>query len=166
MEYQKFGSGVKQDKSPDELDFVIGETPKTFVIDASVCIKWFSSSKEENVDKAIILKNDFFNKNVYLIAPDLLLYEVTNALSYNPLFKRKDVSDAINSLEIMHLKFIKPLQQLLELALGIRFLKNISVYDSVYLALSKFTNSQFITADKKLFNIVNDLGNVIFLANY
>ena len=54
----------------------------------------------------------------------------------------------------------------MEIAVNIRYKKNISIYDSVYMALSRFINAQFITADKKLYEKVKDLGNTIFLADY
>ena len=166
MEFQKYENGESQDNKPYNDDFIIAETPITIVIDASVCIKWFSGLKEENVDQAIKLRSDFFYKRIYIIAPDLLMYEVTNALSYNPKFTRGHVVDASNSLNSMQIKIIKPIPQIMEIAVNIRYKKNISMYDSVYMALSRFINAQFITADKKLYEKVKDLGNTIFLADY
>jgi predicted nucleic acid-binding protein len=162
MEYQKFENGESQDSE----NFIIEETPKTFVMDASVCIKWFSSIKEEYAEKAIELRKDYYEKKVYLLAPDLLLYEVTNALSYNPRFSSENVKAAISSLNSMQIKFVKPLAQVLDLAIDIRFLKNISIYDAVYIALSRYIDMQFITADQKLYDRIKDYGNVILLADY
>jgi len=166
MEYQRFESGESQDNKTYIDDFIIAETPIAVVIDASVCIKWFSSLKEENVDQAIKLRSDFFYKRIYIIAPDLLIYEITNALSYNPKFTSGHVVEALNSLNSMQIKTIKPIPQVMEIAVNIRYKKNISIYDSVYMALSRFINAQFITADKKLYEKVKDLGNTIFLADY
>jgi len=166
MEFRKYENGESQDNKPYIDDFIIAEAPITIVIDASVCIKWFSSLKEENVDQAVKLRSDFFYKRISIIAPDLLMYEVTNALSYNPKFTSGHVIDAFNSLNSMQIKIIKPLPQVMEIAINIRYKKNISIYDSVYMALSRFINAQFITADKKLYEKVKDLGNTIFLADY
>lgn len=166
MGYRRFESGESIDKQSNDYDFIIAEAPITIVMDASVCIKWFSSYKEDNVEKALKLRSDFLYKHIYIIAPDLILYEVANALSYNPKFSERNVIDAINSLNIMQIRIIKPLQQIMEMAINMRFQKNISIYDSVYLALSRYINAQFITADKKLYEKVKDLGNTIFLADY
>ena len=166
MEFQKYENGESQDNRPYIDDFIIAETPITIVMDASVCIKWFSGLKEENVDQATKLRSDFFYKRISIIAPDLLMYEVTNALSYNPKFTSGNVIDAFNSLNSMQIKIIKPIPQVMEIAINIRYKKNISIYDSVYMALSRFINVQFITADKKLYEKVKDLGNTIFLADY
>ncbi|MCL5071441.1 MAG: type II toxin-antitoxin system VapC family toxin [Actinobacteria bacterium] len=166
MEFQKYENGESQDNKSYDYDFIISEAPATVVIDASVCIKWFSSLKEENVDQAIKLRSDFFYRRIYIIAPDLLIYEVTNALSYNPKFNSGHVVEALSSLNSMQIKIIKPIPQVLEIAVNIRYKKNISIYDSVYMALSRFINAQFVTADKKLYEKVKDLGNTIFLADY
>jgi predicted nucleic acid-binding protein len=67
---------------------------------------------------------------------------------------------------MMQVRLIKPVQQIMEMAVNLRFQKNITIYDSVYLALSRFINSRFITADIKLFEKIKDLGNTILLADY
>ena len=166
MEYQKFENGENQDSKSYFDDFIIAEAPATFVMDASVCIKWFSGSNEDNVEKAVKLRSDFLYKRIYIIAPDLIFYEVANALSFNPKFSERNVIDAINSLNMMQVRLIKPIQQVMEMAVNLRFQKNITIYDSVYLALSRFINSRFITADIKLFEKIKDLGNTILLADY
>lgn len=166
MEYQRFENGESQDNKSYDYDSIISEAPATVVMDASVCIKWFSGSKEDNVENAVKLRSDFLYKRIYIIAPDLILYEVANALSYNPKFSERHVINAISSLNSMQIKTIKPIPQVMEIAANIRYKKNISIYDSVYMALSRFINAQFITADKKLYEKVKDLGNTIFLADY
>ena len=55
-----------------------------YVLDASVVIKWFS--EEEYTDIAVKLRDGFFKGCNELVVPDLLLYEVSNALRYNPNF--------------------------------------------------------------------------------
>lgn len=67
-----------------------------YVIDASVAIKWFS--EEEFTDKAIEIRDNFYKGTVELAAPDLILYEVSNALRFNPNFNEEDVIEAVNSL--------------------------------------------------------------------
>ena len=71
----------------DELgNSIINEVVKTYIIDASVVIKWFSDFNENDLNKAELLRNDYLNKKIYLIAPDILIAEISNALSYNPNF--------------------------------------------------------------------------------
>jgi len=52
-----------------------------YVLDASVLIKWFSN--EEYTDRALKLRDDFLQGYTELVVPDLLLYEVSNALRWH-----------------------------------------------------------------------------------
>jgi len=162
MEYQKLENGEKQDK----LKFLIKESPKTYVIDASVCIKWFSFENEDDVNIASSLRVQHMNRNIFLVAPDILVYEVTNALAYNPLFNKDNVNMAILSLYEMDIKLVESYVGILFESSKLHFSKNITIYDSIYIALAKYINAQYITADKKLFEKVKDLGNIILLENY
>jgi len=112
------------------------------------------------------LRQDLLNKRVLLIAPDLLLYEVSNALSYNTNLTKAAVIEAIKSLNLMNIKYVKPLEQILKITINLKFLKNITVYDAIYLGLAKFVNAQLLTADEKLYNSVKELGYVVLLSEY
>lgn len=83
---------------------------KMYVLDASVLIKWFSD--EEYTDIALKLRDDFFKGNIELVVPDLLLYEVSNALRYNPNFDENDVVEAVDSLYDMGIDIIIPTEML------------------------------------------------------
>jgi len=54
------------------------------VLDASVAVKWFS--EEEYTEKALELRERIRVGKERVIVPDLLLYELANALKYNPYF--------------------------------------------------------------------------------
>lgn len=162
MEYQKLENGGKQDK----LKLLIKESPKTYIIDASVCIKWFSIENEDDVSIASLLRVQHMNRNIFLMAPDILVYEVINALAYNLLFNADKVNMAILSLYEMDIKFVEPYAGILSESSKLHFSKNITIYDSIYIALAKYINAQYITADEKLFEKVKDLGSIILLKNY
>lgn len=162
MAYQKLGNGENQDK----LEFLVKESPKTYVIDASVCIKWFSSRDEEDVNIASLLRKQHMNRNILLMAPDILVYEIVNALAYNPLYDTEKLNMAINSLYGMGISFIRPYMEILYESSKLHFINKITIYDSVYIALAKYINAQFITADEKLFEKVKGIGSIILLKNY
>jgi len=162
MEYRKSENGGNQDK----LKFLIKESPKTYVIDASVCIKWFSSKDEDDVSIASSLRMQHMNRNIFLIAPDILVYEVVNALAYNPLFNTEKLNMAVKSLYEMSIEFIRPYVEILIESSKLHFSKKITIYDSIYIALAKYINAQYITADEKLFEKVKGIGNIILLRNY
>lgn len=162
MEYQRSESGGNQDK----LEFLIRESPKTYIIDASVCIKWFSSRDEGDVIIASSLRTQHMNRNIFLAAPDIIVYEVVNALAYNPLFDTEKLNMAVKSLYAMGIRFIPPYAEVLVESSKLHFSKKITIYDSIYIALAKHINTQCITADEKLFEKVRGIGNVILLKDY
>ncbi|GAI68002.1 unnamed protein product, partial [marine sediment metagenome] len=57
-----------------------------------------------DVNIASSLRVQHMNRNIFLVAPDILVYEVTNALAYNPLFNKDKVNMAILSLYEMDIK--------------------------------------------------------------
>jgi predicted nucleic acid-binding protein len=66
------------------------------ILDASVVVKWFS--EEEYTEKALEIRERIRMGEERVIVPDLLLYELANALKYNPSFDVNDVSDALTSI--------------------------------------------------------------------
>ena len=121
---------------------------KPIIIDASVITKWFI--EENDSDKAEMLKLQFLNGEIDLIAPSLIYYEVLNALKYSNLLNQDKMNIAAESLENYALK-ISPIQgktrkTMIDLAIKHR----LSIYDASYLALSIILNGTFITADAKI----------------
>jgi len=95
--------------------------------------------------------------------PDLLLYELSNALKYNPHFDVQDVCDALTSLFDMDIDIVTPLPEIIGAAIELAFEHAITVYDAFYVALAKETGLIFITADKKLYERVRNLEFVKFI---
>src|SRR5207247_9161001 len=54
----------------------------TAVVDASVATKWYLP--EADTDAALLLRESHLNGDVRLVSPDLMVYEVANALRYHP----------------------------------------------------------------------------------
>lgn len=59
------------------------------VLDTSVILKWFT--QETYSDIALKIREDFYNGVHEIVEPDLLVYEFTNVLRYNPNYKIEDV---------------------------------------------------------------------------
>ena len=133
------------------------------ILDASVVVKWFS--EEEYTDKALALRELIRKGEERVIVPDLLLYELANALKYNPNFNVIDVGDALQSLFDMDLDIVTPLPEIINSAITIAFEYTITVYDAFYIALAKGLNLNFITADGRLCERVRDLDFVKFIGN-
>ncbi|MEW6447655.1 MAG: type II toxin-antitoxin system VapC family toxin [Bacillota bacterium] len=76
------------------------------VLDASVILKWFIN--EEDSDQALRLREEFYSGKRDIVVPDLLLYEVVNALKYNPTFKETEIKKAVKTLFDLGIKIITP----------------------------------------------------------
>lgn len=132
-----------------------------YVLDASVVIKWFS--EEEYTDKAVKLRDDFFKGENELVVPDLLLYEVSNALRYNPNFDETDVVEAVGSLFDMGISIIVPTLEVIKSSIDIAFSHNITIYDAFYVALAKEIDFALITADSKLYQKTKDISFIKYI---
>jgi predicted nucleic acid-binding protein len=122
------------------------------VLDASVIIKGFTN--EENSDKANQLIKSHINKEIEIITTELMFVEVLNSLR----FKNKDeisLKKISSDLEGFQFKVQKLTGHLLEKSIEISKKNNLTIYDSIYIALAQFNGCPFITADKELFKIPN-----------
>ncbi len=59
------------------------------VADASVIVKWFVD--EVHSEKARELRDEYINGSVEILAPELMPYEVLNALKYTGLFNLNEL---------------------------------------------------------------------------
>lgn len=131
------------------------ERAKEIILDASVVVKWFST--EEDADLAIKIRDEHVAGRLTIVCPDLLLYEIPNALRYNPGFSTDDIKDAIKDLVDLDLDLIAPNEETLGKAVEHAFKRDITVYDSCYLGLAELLGLEFVTGDKKLYGRVKDL---------
>ncbi|MBW2312203.1 MAG: type II toxin-antitoxin system VapC family toxin [Deltaproteobacteria bacterium] len=130
---------------------------KSFVVDASVVLKWYLPD-EQGVEQALYLLEEFVEGKVTLHAPDLIDYEFTNAMWVAGQMGRINLearNDAVNnflSIEIAKTNIKEFSKGLLMLATK----HNRSCYDAAYLALSDLMKAPLVTGDKRLFNAVKD----------
>ncbi|MFW6194814.1 MAG: type II toxin-antitoxin system VapC family toxin [Halobacteriota archaeon] len=124
-------------------------------------IKWFS--EEEYTDKALQIRETIRSGDERAVLPDLLLYEVANALRYNPQFNENDVSEALDSILDMGMDIVTPTSEIINSAIELAFRYDITFYDSFYVALAKELEITLITADKKLHNKVKETHFVEFI---
>lgn len=117
----------------------------TFVIDASIAIKWVV--EEEGTSRALALR-----PRAKLIAPELLVAECSNILwkkvRRNELSKGEAVL-AARLLETAEIELL-PTRSLLEPATRIAIELDHPAYDCLYLALAVDRDCPFVTADHRL----------------
>lgn len=138
---------------------------KKFVLDTSVVVKWFSEYDEDDLDKALGLRSGVLEGTVAVIVPDLLFYELSNALRYNPRFTASDVKEAIQSVVDMGFEVKGIGAHIIDRAVEIAFDYNVTLYDSYFLALSQVEKKPLITADYKFYERVKRIKSIVKLSD-
>ena len=121
---------------------------ENFVIDSSIVIKWFC--QEEDTEKSLFLREKYIQGELELVSPDLLLYEIANALRYNKNLSEEDVKEAAESILKLGINIIVPTKEVMDTAISLARKYDITVYDAYFLALAKVIKFTLVTADQKL----------------
>jgi predicted nucleic acid-binding protein len=136
---------------------------KGFVLDTSVILKWFSDFEEADLDQALLLRQAFLEGKVLFVVPDLLFYELANALRHNPNFSKGDVEEAVHSVYEMGLEAKGAEESVMAEAISLAFKYDLAVYDAYFLALSKNEGKPFITADYRFVERLKGFREIIKL---
>ena len=134
-----------------------------YVLDASVVIKWFVD--EEGTETARNLLTGHIRGLYTLVEPDLLIYEVANVLRYNRAFSLDATQQCINSLHDLNLDIVAPLIDLVLPAINLAYERNVTFYDSIYIALANKLGLRYVTADKKLYDKTKSIPQIFLLNN-
>jgi len=141
---------------------------KIVVIDASLAAMW--SVPEDYSDQALSLANQWAEENTRLIAPCLMLTEVTNAFYKRVVRREMDLATGIEALHIV-LEFGIEIRE--EPGLHSRSmelshqLKRPTTYDCHYLALAEMHNCELWTGDERFYNSVKEtMHQVKWIGNY
>jgi predicted nucleic acid-binding protein len=118
------------------------------VVDASVALKWFLD--EPGAAQALAFRERHLRGDLLLVAPDLLLYEVGNALRFKHGFTPSGIQQALSDLLHFQLELIGPTERLLRHAVDLAHRTGLTYYDSFYLAAASDLGTQLITADTRL----------------
>ncbi len=133
-------------------------SPK-YVVDASVVVKWFSRFEEDS-ERSIRLLNEHTQGTAIIVSSSLVLYEVCNALRFNPNFGKEDILSA--ALSLLKLGFeLVDFSEVFESAIELAFSQDITIYDAAYIAVSQTRHIPLITGDYKLLARIKNLPLVI-----
>ncbi len=131
------------------------------VVDAGLVVKWFIS--EEYSHLALEIRDHFVDGQIELYAPNLLHYEVLNALKYSNLFSRENLADAVTSLENYGIIQLPLNGEYAQKTMQLAVEQNISIYDAAYVGLTDVMGICAYSADKKLVDTVHkDHGKSFF----
>lgn len=127
------------------------------VLDASVALKW-QFEDEEDTGVAMHLLEDFVEGKIELIAPTLFPYEIVSAIYV--AINRKRITEAVGSMAINYLTSLgielRSFDDLIESTFYMARQHGLSPYDCAYMALAEKEKCDFITGDRKFFNVVNN----------
>lgn len=120
---------------------------KKYVVDASVAVKWFC--EEAGFKEAEAILAEVFAGSVEMYAPDLLVYEIANALFKGKQFESERVQAALETIYNSPIQLLTP-DKLLSVS-ATRFMTNynITFYDAVYAGLAHVLQVPLLTANPK-----------------
>jgi len=139
------------------------------VIDASVAIKWLVDGESfcENARKLLV---DSMRKNIELIGPPILLYEVESILQMRlnrSIASKYVIDEALATFYDVGVKIETDDDLVIHAREIARRYRQNRIYDSLYAALAQIRKCDFWTADKPFYNAVkSDLSFVRYLPDY
>jgi predicted nucleic acid-binding protein len=141
---------------------------KIVVIDASLAAMW--AVPEDYSDQALTLANQWAEENTRLIAPCLMLTEITNVFYKRVVRREMDLTTGIAALHVV-LEFGIEIRE--EPGLHSRSmelshqLKRPTTYDCHYLALAEIHNCELWTGDERFYNSFKEtMHQVKWIGNY
>jgi predicted nucleic acid-binding protein len=115
---------------------------------------WWDGCARANA--ALRLRNDYVDRTVDIASPDLLPYEVLNALRCDPSLGERQLKEIATALDKYSL-WLAPLEgELADMSVENSMRHGISVYDSAYISLGQIREAPVYTADQRLINRVGD----------
>ncbi len=133
---------------------------ETVVLDASIIVKWFC--EEEYTDIALRIRDRFFGQELDVVVPDLMFYEVSNAIRYNMVLSLEEKLELIEDIYSTDFEVVSSTKEIISEAMDSALDTDTTIYDNVYLAVGRFKRCNLITADKVFRNKINT-NEVIFI---
>lgn len=134
------------------------------VLDTSVLLKWFKEEKYSEI--SIEIKEGFVEGAHEIVIPDLVLYEITNAMRYSEAFDPELTKKFLDSFIDLGIDIVTPTHNLLNSAIDLSDQYEVTLYDAIFLSLAKLIDGVFITADEKLYEKVKGLQFTEFISGF
>lgn len=124
------------------------------IIDTSVVYKWFAQ-QEPYSGKALEILNNHISGKEAIIAPSILLYEITNVIVTKGKINLREIKAFLRKLEEIQIQVVEFEHNLMSKAALLAQKYKVSVYDAAYAVLAKEKKCNLITADINLVNKLN-----------
>lgn len=136
---------------------------KDYVLDTSVVLKWYRHRDESYVDNALLLLDDFSKGNLLIHIPELVFYELGNALRMKQDITLKEKIEYLGDFYALGLEVYPVTENLALKAITIAQKYNLTFYDACFLSLSEILDCPFITADEKLYQKLEGVEGIAFI---
>ncbi len=122
---------------------------QALVVDASVVVKWFSAAGEAYVSQAVEIMEGHVSDEIAIVIPDLLYYEVANALVHKKALSDKEIQFSMQSLFHLGLESFPVDADLMGMSAELARKLKITIYDACYAAVSRINNIPLVTANPR-----------------
>ena len=122
---------------------------KTLVIDSSIALRWFFSEPDSDHARSLLL--DYQLGQVTVLAPDMIVSEITNAVWWRQVNHKLTTQDGravLDTFRDLHLRLV-PTVELIDQAYWLAITNQQNVYDMLYIALARREKCRYITADEQ-----------------
>jgi predicted nucleic acid-binding protein len=137
------------------------------VIDSRIAVKWLTD--EPDSASAISILEKYAEREIELVAPDLIFSEIGNVIWRKVTFEHFAVTDAEAAIDNLNEIVIRTISSfsLFESAFAIAINHKRTFYDSLYLAASKYLSCRFVTAPERLYNSTRtSFPNIVLLSKW
>ena len=125
------------------------------VVDTSIVYKWITEEDDSSDSSSLKLLRKFLDGKESVLIPDIMLYELANALSTKTSLTFKEIEQAWNLFERLGLKVTNPSLKFIRKSIKFSRKYHVSVYDASYAILALEKNCILLTADSKFAKKIN-----------
>lgn len=121
--------------------------PPTYIVDASVAVKWLNQKNEPAAAEALALLQEAITGACLLVSSDLLPHEVLNALIRGKGLNGRPLEQAVELFFSFPLEYVPTSFGLAAAAALIAEQERLTFYDAIYVALAFERSAPLITAN-------------------
>lgn len=122
---------------------------KLLIVDTSVALKWLNQDNEQNIDIADKILKDARDGKVEILAPELLKYEIGNALLYGKKIASEDIDELLSIFYSLPISFIAENGELGSSTYVLAKNLGVTYYDAAFMSLAKQYDATLVTDNVK-----------------
>lgn len=119
------------------------------IVDTSVALKWLNQDNEQSIDHADKILKDARDGKVEILAPELLKYEIGNALLYGKKIANEDIKELLSIFYSLPISFILENTELANNTYILAKDLRITYYDASFVSLAKQYGATLVTENSK-----------------